>query len=426
MGPEKPLVGVHVLAPLDESQPRRATVGHEQVDPVHHAQGVARQRCLAREGKGLPPGPLAGVWLVGPGLADADLLRQGRPREKAEARLAPVDDLMMIANLKVVMLQDHACRGGHAGQAHAGREGAGVRADGFMQHGLASQVAEGEVFRAGQRRTDVGRQPAARLQRHFQEDGEGHPRLALGGEVPGVGGHVVFRLGGSPGDHLPRLGVHADDAVEEQEGRPRQAGDDALAVEDAVRLAEGLRRLADRKRQEAIPGEHARGRGALPLPQGCHRFAVEAGQAHRHVGDLDDGLAVGVQERVCESKRGRAVAAFLQGHFAGQGARRGRHLAAALQAAGHARHRLTNHLAPGRHPAHAEQEDPQCMQTALIHERAGHDLVIDEVTGEEPVVGMDIGVGADQADAEAAAARVEVADAMDQSHPAAGQAKRFR
>ena len=53
------------------------------------------------------------------------------------------------------------------------------------------------------------------------------------------------------------------------------------------------------------------------------------------------------------------------------------------------------------------QEDAQRVQAALVHERAGHHLVVDEVAGQEPVVGVDVGLGADEAEAEPPAGRVD-------------------
>ena len=86
----------------------------------------------------------------------------------------------------------------------------------------------------GQGRADVGGQPAAGLQGRFQQDREGHARLTLGAEEPGVGGQVVLGLGHGPGGHLPRLAAQGGDPVHELERRAGQAGDLAAAVEDPV------------------------------------------------------------------------------------------------------------------------------------------------------------------------------------------------
>ena len=51
-------------------------------------------------------------------------------------------------------------------------------------------------------------------------------------------------------------------------------------------------------------------------------------------------------------------------------------------------------------------------------------MVVDEMADHEPVVGVDIRLGADQAQAEPAPAGIEGLDAMHQGHPAAGQGER--
>ena len=139
-------------------------------------------------------------------------------------------------------------------------------------------------------------------------------------------------------------------------------------------------------RRERDPPQH--------LPQPLARLS---GQPQRHVHDLDDRLAVGVHQRVGDHKRLRPVATLLDRHLVSDLARRRRNLAPALQPAGNSRHRLPGDGAVLPDPANADKKDPQCVQTALVHQRAGHDLVVDEVARQEPCVRRDVVLGADQA-----------------------------
>ena len=45
------------------------------------------------------------------------------------------------------------------------------------------------------------------------------------------------------------------------------------------------------------------------------------------------------------------------------------------------------------------------MQAAFVHQSARHHSIVDEVADHEPIAGMDVGLGADQAQAELAARR---------------------
>ena len=123
------------------------------------------------------------------------------------------------------------------------RQGAGVGRDRAEPGGAAAEVAEGEVLGAGQGGPAVRGEPSARLQRDLEQHAERHLFASVLPEVPDVRRHVVLRLAPRPGLEHERLAADRGDAVEELERRPRQPGDDAVAVEDAVRLAESLRRV---------------------------------------------------------------------------------------------------------------------------------------------------------------------------------------
>ena len=81
------------------------------------------------------------------------------------------------------------------------------RVTGRCWQARAAEVAKLQVVVAGEGRPHVGRQPAARLQGDFEQDGERHPILAIGLEVPGVGRDVVLGLGRAAGDHHPGFRV---------------------------------------------------------------------------------------------------------------------------------------------------------------------------------------------------------------------------
>ena len=54
------------------------------------------------------------------------------------------------------------------------------------------------------------------------------------------------------------------------------------------------------------------------------------------------------------------------------------------------------------------------MQAALVHQRAGHHLVVHEVAFDEPLLRLNIVLGADESDAEATAGRIEDGHAIHQ------------
>ena len=60
------------------------------------------------------------------------------------------------------------------------------------------------------------------------------------------------------------------------------------------------------------------------------------------------------------------------------------------------------------HPPHAQKKNTQGMQAAFIHQGAGHNLIVDEMAGKEPVIGMDVRFTGDLTDAVTAARRIQV------------------
>ena len=147
----------------------------------------------------------------------------------------------------------------------------------------------------------------------------------------------------------------------------------------------------------------------------------QAGEADRHVRDFDDRFAVGKHQGVDNRKGLRAVTELLDADLVGDGFGGFDDLATAFQTAVD----TGNRLAPGRavftDPAHAQQVDPQGVHAALVHQRAGHDMVVTEVAGQKPVPGIDIHLGANLAETVTTALRIEFNHAVDQLQVASRQ-----
>src|SRR5690606_7395470 len=106
--------------------------------------------------------------------------------------------------------------------------------------GLALQVAEEEVLLAAEEGGAApGREPAAGLERRFQEDGVGEGVLAAGGEVPGVLRHAVAALRLRSRFELPLRSGRRDDAVDGAQGRRREPGYLPARLDAAVVLSAG-------------------------------------------------------------------------------------------------------------------------------------------------------------------------------------------
>lgn len=88
-----------------------------------------------------------------------------------------------------------------------------------MLYGVPVEVAKLKVGRAGERRAEVGGQPAARLQTGLEEDTERHLRLSPCRKIPGVGRHVILRGNRRSLEQFERLAGDSDDPVEKLERR---------------------------------------------------------------------------------------------------------------------------------------------------------------------------------------------------------------
>ena len=94
----------------------------------------------------------------------------------------------------------------------------------------------------------------------------------------------------------------------------------------------------------------------------------------------------------------------------------GSYRSSAFEHAGNSEHRFVAGFRFGRDPAYALEKHSQGMGAAFIHESSRHDHVIHEVTGQKPVIRMDIGLGPDQPQSITTANRIEQQDAVDKLH----------
>ena len=150
------------------------------------------------------------------------------------------------------MLNDHARGVRDLGYLDVRCQRAGMGGHFGQLNGLAAQIAEMEILRASQGGAHVSRRPTAHLQGHFQKNRIGHSLLPIGFEIPGVRRHVVLALNDPSRFHLPGFCLDGGDPIQELVGRSGQPGDKPFLIEDSIRLAKRLGRLADRKSQNAI------------------------------------------------------------------------------------------------------------------------------------------------------------------------------
>ena len=136
--------------------------------------------------------------------------------------------------------------------------------------------------------------------------------------------------------------IDGDDAVEELEWRPREAGDFSVFVKDGVGFTECVRRFSGRECEDAFVIEEGfcvRGYGrrlnASP-PQCFYTFASPSGHLNGHVVHLDGGLAVDVHDAVGDGVGRRVVPQFLDRNFVDDFAAGFVHFAAAPEDAGSA------------------------------------------------------------------------------------------
>ena len=75
-------------------------------------------------------------------------------------------------------------------------------------------------------------------------------------------------------------------------------------------------------------------------------------------------------------------------------------------------------------PPHTLHKNSQGVGAAFVHQRSRHDHVIHEMTGQKPVIGMDIGFCLNQSQAVSSADRVQIDNAVDQFQAASGKSER--
>lgn len=137
----------------------------------------------------------------------------------------------------------------HRCHLHVDREQSARGRHGTKLVRLAAEVAERQIFGAGECRSAIRREPPARLKGYLQQDSERHSLATILAEVPRIGRNFVLRFARGSGLHHERFAGHIGDAIEELERRSGQSSDDPIVIEDRVRFAEPFRRLAIRVRE---------------------------------------------------------------------------------------------------------------------------------------------------------------------------------
>ena len=252
VGFEEPRGRIHRRGPDDETMPEWS-IRQRQLDIVDHLQ------LIIGEWGGIDVGELVCHRRFGgrrdkrPGISNADLVHQRRFGKESEIGVANINRLIITAQIKVIVLDDHPSRVRHAGHFHRRRQCAR-----FGRHFTKlcrgpPQIAERKIELTGECRADVTRQPATRLQGGFQQDGKRHGSLTVRGKVPGIVRDVI--LGN---DLAPRLQDPGDTptdchhTVQELEGGAGQAGNDAVPIKDLIAVTKGVRGIADGKGGDAI------------------------------------------------------------------------------------------------------------------------------------------------------------------------------
>jgi hypothetical protein len=135
---------------------------------------------------------------------------------------------------------------------------------------------------------------------------------------------------------------------------------------------------------------------------------------------LDDGFSISVHKGVSDDVRGVVcgVTDFFESDFVLDFFGGSRDLATAFELAGDFGDGFVSNFSCLADPAHSQEINAESVKAALVHERAGHDAVVDEVAREEPIVGMDVGFAGDLANGKTAASRIEFENAMDEDHAA--------
>ena len=276
VGLEEPLSRVHVLDGPHLAEAGLARLGPEAVDAVEHQEHRSGEPRPARVEEGRRPRGEVDEEVARPleelavGVEDREpgLVRERGRREEAEDGLHLVDRPLSHGAGHLERLDDHRPGRRDAVQLHARRERAGVGEDLAEKRPGPVEIAEAELLVDAQRRADVAREPAARLERRLEEDGERHRPAAVLVEVPGVGRDVVL-----DGHRRARL-HHADRAVDlrhaahEEIRRPRKPGHARRARRTARRSARRPSTASPTRRRGGSPGRSGSRR---PRPRAAGR-----------------------------------------------------------------------------------------------------------------------------------------------------------
>ena len=251
---EEPGARIDVDRTVHPPEPVDATVRHEKVDVIDHAEPRFGEGRGVRHHQATASISLVGGGLVDQRVADADLIRQGLVGEEPEVGCSLIEGPdAFAAQGHGVMLDDHTTRRRHSREIDPRRDHVlGGRQTGQLDR-FSTKVTESQVVLGRQSRAHVGGQPPARLERHLQEDGERHFTLAIAPEVPLIRTHVEVGGDGRAGLHHERLPRHLRDPIQELVWRAGQARDATISlVEDAVRCPIRFGRFPAAERENAL------------------------------------------------------------------------------------------------------------------------------------------------------------------------------
>ena len=244
---EEPLGRVHVLFRAHKAQPGVAAAQIASSHTVEHEQTGLGQAQRALEIASWTRGQIDekvrdGVQvctLLGRA-RQAGLIREGLRRKETETGLHLINRSLTQQATHAERFQDHSARTRDARERRNGAQRTG-RGRHLGQHlAGAIEIAEREILVGAERTAHEAGQPTTRLQRRLQQHAEGHYRMAVFREIPGLGRHVVFDLDGGAGLAHAHLALDAHHAAHEVVGRAGQACNPAGSVEALVHGSERI------------------------------------------------------------------------------------------------------------------------------------------------------------------------------------------
>jgi hypothetical protein len=131
------------------------------------------------------------------------------------------------------------------------------------------------------------------------------------------------------------------------------------------------------------------------LPESLDLLLGHSAHLHAHVLEKDDVVSIGMHVGIGNDVRLRVIPHLFDFDGIVDAFGRGRDRPAALQAAVDALYRFVGHIGLVGDPPHAQEQHPQGVGAALVHQGARHHHIVHKVAGEEPVIRMDIRLGFD-------------------------------